>query len=150
MIVSYDVDGVLAEKPPASEKKWGRMNGRERNERKQFLQDWYRNAVPLLQPDEEYFYAISARKAEPIIYNITFSWLNKHYSGRILDLYLLNGSRTVENVSEFKSQTIINLNITRHYEDNKKVLRGMSKRIPDWIELYFWEKGMIDPVPYKI
>ena len=59
MIVSYDVDGVLAEKPPLSSKKWGKMNGQERNERKQFLNDWYRNAAPLIQPKEEKFYAIS-------------------------------------------------------------------------------------------
>lgn len=150
MIVSYDVDGVLAEKPPASDKKWGKMNGRERNERKQFLNDWYRNAIPLIQPKEEKFYAISARKAEPNIYNITMSWLEKHYPGRVIDLYLLNGSRTVENVAEFKASTVVSLNIARHYEDNKKVLRAMSKRIPPSVELRFWEKGMEDPIPFKV
>lgn len=150
MIVSYDVDGVLAEKPPAADKKWGKMNGRERNERKQFLNDWYRNAIPLIQPKEEKFYAISARKAEPNIYNITMSWLEKHYPGRVIDLYLLNGSRTVENVAEFKASTVVSLNIARHYEDNKKVLRAMSKRIPPSVELRFWEKGMEDPIPFKI
>ncbi|CAB4124342.1 hypothetical protein UFOVP49_180 [uncultured Caudovirales phage] len=149
MIVSYDVDGVLADKPPLSEKKWGHMNGQERNERKEYLKDWYRNATPLIQPKEEKFFAISARKAEPVIYNITMEWMSKHYPERVLDLYLLRDSRTVENAAIFKVETIISLNVERHYEDNKKVLRAMLKRIPPWVELYFWEKGMTDPIPYN-
>jgi hypothetical protein len=150
MIVSYDVDGVLAEKPPLSDKKWGKMNGQERNARKDFLNDWYRNAAPLIQPKEEKFYAISARKAEPNIYNITMKWLDEHYPERVLGLYLLMGSRTVENAASFKAETVLSLNIERHYEDNKKVLRAMAKRIPASVELRFWEKGMLDPIPYII
>jgi hypothetical protein len=60
------------------------------------------------------------------------------------------GSRTVENAASFKAETVLSLNIERHYEDNKKVLRAMAKRIPASVELRFWEKGMLDPIPYII
>jgi hypothetical protein len=149
MIVSYDVDGVLAEKPPASKKSWGKMNGEERRERKQYLNDWYKNAASLIQPKEDKFYAISARKAEPHIYKISMDWLNANYNSRVIELHLLRESRSIKNVAAFKSEVIINLNIERHYEDNKKVLKEMEKLLPPWIELYFWEKGMIDPIPFK-
>ena len=62
MIVSYDIDGVLAQQPPPNEKKWGLMNGVERNARKEFLNNWYASANKLLNPKEETFYAISASK----------------------------------------------------------------------------------------
>ena len=35
MIVSYDMDGVLALNPPPNIKKWGHMNGAERKARKE-------------------------------------------------------------------------------------------------------------------
>jgi hypothetical protein len=43
---------------------------------------------------------------------------------------------------------VLELGVARHYEDNKKVLRGMRKILPNEIELYFWEKGMGSPIPY--
>lgn len=149
MIVSYDIDGVLAEQPPPNSKKWGHMDGAERRARKEFLYDWYANATPLIQPKEDKFYAISARKREPRVWNITKDWLNKYYSERVIDFRLLGESRTVENVVRFKSQTVLELGVQRHYEDNKKVLKGMRKLLPSEIELYFWEKGMAEPVPFE-
>jgi hypothetical protein len=149
MIVSYDIDGVLAAQPPPNEKKWGHMNGEERRARKEFLYDWYSNAERLLLPKEDKFYAISARKREPRVFNITKDWLNKYYSERVLSFHLLGDPRTVENVVRFKSQTVLDLEVQRHYEDNKKVLRGMRKLLPSEIELYFWENGMEQPVPFK-
>jgi hypothetical protein len=148
MIVSYDIDGVLAAQPPASEKRWGKMNGDERKERKSFLNDWYRNAEWLLIPLEEKFHTISARKLEPAIYNITEKWLSDRYGERVLSINMLRENRTVENVVKFKSNVILELGIERHYEDNKKVLRGMRKLLPSSVELYFWEKGMTIPVSF--
>lgn len=148
MIVSYDIDGVLAEQPPPSQTKWGKMNGEQRRERKRFLVDWYKNATPLLSPKEQEFYAISARKLEPSVYDATERWLEAHYPNRVLNVYLLNDSRTVENAAKFKSDIILECNIQRHYEDNKKVLKIMRKHLPANIELFFWEKGMGDPVRY--
>lgn len=149
MIVSYDIDGVLAAQPPANEKKWGHMDGAERRARKEFLYDWYANAEKLIEPAEQEFYAISARKREPRIHTITKDWLNKYYGKRVLAFYLLGTSRTVENVVQFKSETVLELGVQRHYEDNKKVLRGMRKVLPPEVELYFWERGMDQPIPFK-
>jgi hypothetical protein len=146
--VSYDIDGVLADKPPPSDQKWGKMNGEQRRERKNFLVDWYKNATPLIQPKEDKFYAISARKLEPNVCDATEQWLNVHYPNRVLDFFLLNESRTVENAAKFKAGIVRELGIERHYEDNKKVLRAMKKLIPSDVELFFWESGMGDPVPY--
>jgi hypothetical protein len=146
--VSYDIDGVLADKPPPSDQKWGKMNGEQRRGRKNFLVDWYKNATPLIQPKEDKFYAISARKLEPNVCAATEQWLNAHYPNRVLDFFLLNESRTVENAAKFKAGIVRELGIERHYEDNKKVLKAMKKLIPSDVELFFWESGMGDPVPY--
>jgi hypothetical protein len=148
MVVSYDIDGVLAAQPPQSEMKWGKMNGVQRKARKDFLYEWYENAEKLIEPVETQFYAISARKREPRIHTITKDWLNKYYDGRVISFHLLDNTRTVENVVRFKSQKVLELGIQRHYEDNKKVLRGMRKLLPQNIELYFWERGMQEPVPF--
>jgi hypothetical protein len=148
MIVSYDIDGVLAAQPPPSEMKWGKMNGVQRKARKDFLYDWYENAEKLIEPVETQFYAISARKREPRIHTITKDWLNKYYGGRVISFHLLDNTRTVENVVRFKSEKVLELGIQRHYEDNKKVLRGMRKLLPQTVELYFWERGMQEPVPF--
>jgi len=148
MIVSYDIDGVLAEQPPPNEIKWGRMNGQQRKDRKQFLNYWYQNANKLLQPKENKFYAISARKNEQTIYAITKQWLNKNYPNQVIDLYLLLKSRSVENVIEFKGAVIKHFKIQRHYEDNKKILKGLRKNLPN-LELYFWKKGMEEPIVYE-
>ena len=148
MVVSYDIDGVLAAQPPPSEMKWGKMNGVQRKARKDFLYDWYENAEKLIEPVETQFYAISARKREPRIHTITKDWLNKYYGGRVISFHLLDNTRTVENVVRFKSERVLELGIQRHYEDNKKVLRGMRKLLPQTVELYFWERGMQEPVPF--
>lgn len=149
MIVSYDIDGVLAEQPPPSNKKWGKMKGDERKNRKNFLLSWYMEAKPLLNPKEQTFHAISARKNEETILKITNYWLKKYYPDRVLSFHLLNTSRNIENVVEFKANTILRLNVKRHYEDNKTVLKGLKKQLPSFIELYFWEKGMAEPILYE-
>lgn len=146
MIVSYDIDGVLAEQPPPNAKKWGHMNGEERRARKEFLHDWYTNAGKLIIPKEATFHTISARKREPRIYNITKAWMDANYPDQVLSITLLDNTRTVENVVKYKAQTVLDLGVQRHYEDNKKVLRGMRKILPPEVELYFWEKGMTEPV----
>ena len=148
MIVSYDIDGVLAAQPPASEKKWGKMKGDERKARKEFLYQWYSDAERLIEPVEETFHAISARKSETRIYQITDSWLKVNYPDRILSFHLLNESRNIENVVNFKASKIVQLGVQRHYEDNKKVLKGLRMVLPPEVELCFWERGMEAPIPY--
>jgi hypothetical protein len=148
MIVSYDIDGVLAQQPPPNNTKWGLMNGIQRKERLEFLNYWYANANKLIEPKEQKFYAISARKNNPLTLGITKSWLNKNYPNQVIEVYLLNKSRSVNNVIEFKSAVIKHFKIQRHYEDNKKILKGIRKELPN-VELYFWEKGMDNPIVFE-
>jgi hypothetical protein len=150
MIVSYDIDGVLAAQPPAHDVKWGRMNGEERRARKDFLTDWYTTAEKLIEPVEPTFHAISARKAENKIQQITKNWLDQNYPNRVISFHLLTTTRSIENVVKFKSEKVLDLGVQRHYEDNKKVLRGMRKILPPEIELYFWERGMAEPVVFTL
>ena len=147
MIVSYDIDGVLAAGPPPSIKKWGRMNGQERSERKLFLVEWYKNASPLYLPPENKFYAFSARKNEENVFIATKEWLTKHFPERILGIELLSDSRSVLNAATFKSNMVKYYNVEKHYEDNKQVLKIMKQLLPN-VELYFWKEGMNEPVRY--
>ena len=141
MIVSYDMDGVLALNPPPNIKKWGHMNGAERKARKEFLYDWYNSAELLYKPTEDKFHVISARKKDQRTWEITMNWLNKYFPGRVISLSLLNVPRTVNNVVKFKNDAINSVGAVEHTEDNKKVLRGISK-INKNIKLYFWEKNI--------
>lgn len=143
MIVSYDMDGVLALNPPPNIKKWGHMNGAERKARKEFLYDWYNSAELLYKPTEDKFHVISARKKDQRTWEITMNWLNKYFPGRVISLSLLNVPRTVNNVVKFKNDSINSVGAVEHTEDNKKVLRGISK-INKNIKLYFWEKNMVN------
>ena len=143
MIVSYDMDGVLALNPPPNIKKWGHMNGAERKARKEFLYDWYNSADLLYKPIEDKFHVISARKKDQRTWEITMNWLNKYFPGRVISLSLLNVPRTVNNVVKFKNDAINSVGAIEHTEDNKKVLRGILK-INKNIKLYFWEKDMVN------
>jgi hypothetical protein len=147
MIVSYDIDGVLAEGPPPSEKKWGRMNKYERIDRKRFLVNWYKEAKPLLVPVETNFYAVSARKFEADVYAATKEWLEHYYPNRVIGIFLLEGSRSVVNAATFKASVLLEHNVQKHYEDNKKVLKLMKELNPN-VEYYFWKDGMNGPVRY--
>jgi hypothetical protein len=147
MIVSYDIDGVLAEGPPPSEKKWGRMNKYERIDRKRFLVNWYKEAKPLLVPVETNFYAVSARKFEADVYATTKEWLEHYYPNRVIGIFLLEGSRSVVNAATFKASVLLEHNVQKHYEDNKKVLKLMKELNPN-VEYYFWKDGMNGPVRY--
>lgn len=145
-MIGYDLDGVLAEQPPPSNKPWGKMTGAERTNRKRALLDWYQNAKPLLTPTEP-FIVISARKRSPDVYAATQDWLNRHHGERCLAAHLLNEPRSIENVVRFKSKIINTYNLTDFTEDNKQVLAGISKlNLPT--RLWFWRNGMTEPIPY--
>ena len=147
-MIGYDIDGVLASKPTPSDKKWGRMNGAERKAHKENLLHQYDNAKALLIPTEP-FYAISARKDEPLVRGITTHWLKERYGDLVLGVALLPMSRSIENVVKFKNAAIENYQITRFTEDNKKILKGLHENAC-FAELYFWEEGMSAPVAFPI
>lgn len=138
---AFDLDGVLADKPPFSEKKWGRMNGAERKARKQYLLYFYANAKPLIKWDGESV-VITSRKMEAS--NITVEWFLKYYN-KIPKIYFLNESRNIENVVEFKAEYLKLHKITDFYEDNKKVLAGLKKVYPECNYHYVSETQEISP-----
>jgi hypothetical protein len=144
-MIGYDIDGVLADKPPAPNKTWGKSNGAERNARKAFLADWYRNATPLLQPTEP-FIAISARKDTPETRAITEQWIaNQPYGYLCHGVALLNISRTIENTAAFKTAIINHYQLTRFTEDNKQILKRLQT--PD-TQLFYWDKTLPTPIEF--
>ncbi len=144
-MLGYDIDGVLADKPPAADKTWGKSNGQEREARRLFLLEWYRNAEPLLQPTEP-FIAISARKEDPTIRAITEEWIRQQPYGHLcVAIALLPLSRTVANTARFKSEIINHYGITRYIEDNKQILKALTT--PD-TKLYYWDKSLAEPIPH--
>lgn len=147
-MIAYDIDGVLAEKPPAAIKAWGKMTGNERKERKQFLLAWYRDAQPLYQPTEP-FTAISARKEEDAIHETTRLWFEQHYPNMLQHLILLPVSRSIENVVRFKSAAIELYEVTEFTEDNKKILKGLAQNNLG-CKLWYWEKGMTERLAYNL
>lgn len=145
-MIGYDIDGVLAVNPPASPTKWGRMNGREREARRIELVEWYRNAEPILTPDEP-FIAISARRDTPDVRLATEAWITAHQPNCV-GVFLLPISRTVENVIAFKSAVIIAQELTDYTEDNRTILRGLHRAaVP--ARLWYYDRSMTDPVRYE-
>lgn len=141
-MIGYDMDGVLAVKPPESTMKWGKMNGDQRNGRKAQLLEWYENAETLLIPEEP-FIAISARRDTPETRQATENWLAKHQPNCV-GLFLLPIARTVENVILFKGAVIESQGVTRFTEDNKKILRGLRKANTK-ADLWYYDHTMPEP-----
>jgi hypothetical protein len=128
MKIAWDLDGCLAKSPPPSEKKWGHMKGDERKQRKERLLDHYKQA-PILHKPSENFYVITARKKEPLVEGVTHVWLKSHFGDQVLDVFFLEKSRSLQNVSIFKTSVLEQLGITHFYEDNLKVLKLMKRII---------------------
>lgn len=145
-MIGYDVDGVLAVKPPMPDMKWGRMNGEQRRARQQQLLDWYSNCDPILQPDEP-FVAISARKENPETRLATEIWIQRHQPN-CRAIYLLPISRSIENVVAFKAAVIRDLELTDFTEDNKKILRGLAKEDLS-TRLWYFDHTLPEPTRFE-
>lgn len=144
-MIGYDIDGVLADKPPAPTKSWGKSNGAERSARKLELLEWYRNAKPLLQPQEP-FIAISARKENPETRSITQQWIDAQPYGHLcIAIALLPISRSIENTANFKTAVINHYELSQFIEDNKQILKRLQT--PN-TKLYYWDKTLPEPIPY--
>lgn len=141
---AYDLDGVLAEKPPASELKWGKMRGEQRQARVRYLIDHYRHAKRILTPMGRGSIVISARKEGQEVRSATLAWFLENY-GATYKLFLLNKSRSVENVIEFKTEVLrSNPQVKYYYEDNKKILKGLKKNLPYIKYFYVDEQGQVE------
>lgn len=134
-VIAYDLDGVLAQSPPSSPKKWGHMKGDERRMRKLELLHWYSKAAILFNPPEQFFYIVTARKADSIIRDVTYLWLKQNFPGRIKGVHHLKVSRSLENVIKFKTEILIQIKATEFTEDNVAVVAGVRKALP---AVYTW------------
>ena len=143
-MISYDIDGVLAENPPNRNKKFELQTNEERIQYDNLLKNWYANAKPLLFPKDE-FIAISARKKSTEIIEITANWMNKYHKSLVHSIHLFDGKKTLDNVANFKAKCIQQNHITKHTEDNLDILFRLKKIVGNTVELYHWEKGMIEP-----
>lgn len=136
MKVAYDLDGVLAVAPPPNVKKWGLMNGAERRARVEFLEQHYKAAKVILRPSEK-FWVISARKESARA--VSEAWLARHFGSRFQGLFLLNTSRSTDNVVEFKSRVILREGFRRFTEDNLTVIRRINRRCADCCACYYFD-----------
>jgi len=127
MRVSYDLDGVLAQAPSEPTKSWGRMNGAERQQRRQELLAHYECASRLYDPPEPQFWIISARRDVPDVRVVTEDWVARHFGSRSVAIILLARPRTRENVVAFKAAAIDECQIDVHYEDDPGIVRALRR-----------------------
>lgn len=137
---AFDLDGVIALlnfdlTNPLFSKSWSRKNGEERKAYKEYVKNCYKNAVFGFDPtkivsENDPIIIITARKNDDEIRVITEEWISKqeslikHKGG--LKIHYLNTGRSVKNVIEFKNSWISHYGIEEFYEDNKKILKGIS------------------------
>jgi hypothetical protein len=137
-VIAFDFDGVLSElcSGEVFSKPYSRMTGPERQRRAEFLLDHYSKALPILSPVANEFAVITARKAEPRIFEVSRAWLNRHFPGKKTSLYMLPDARSIPNVVSFKGSIIRALGVTDFVEDNVKVVAGLRKSTSARIWLY--------------
>lgn len=129
MRYAYDCDGVLAVGPPDPPKPWRRMKGPEREAWRVQLEQHYRQAAVLYEPPPtQFFVVITARSLWA--HQVTEAWLVKHYGPRVDELCTLVGARTIERVVEFKAGILRTRGITDYVEDNRTVVRGLRRAVP--------------------
>lgn len=135
---AFDLDGVLAVKPPLSPKKWMHMGGAERAAYRAATLGWYRIAERLGLPDVHPVAILSARKDTPDVREATHDWLYGTELGDV-PVHLLDIGRTVENAAAFKARWLVHYQADAFIEDNRAVLSAMA-RIQPATHLYFWDK----------
>mgnify|MGYP001559356199 CR=1 FL=1 len=136
--VAYDLDGVLAEAPPARPKSFFKSTGPERKEWNEFLAEWYKQTKPLLRPTDEPFIVITARKCREPYKSITVHWLALNMPHMNWKLFMHEKARTLKNVIAFKGEVLRLMEATKFTEDNKKVLKGVKELAPN-CELFHFD-----------
>lgn len=125
-VYAYDLDGVLAEAPPASPKAWRRMSGVERTQHQQRTIAHYAVAAVLYRPPPgQRFHVITARKQTTR--DVTGAWLLRAFGPGVVQLWMLEEGRTIENVVRFKADVLRRVGATDYAEDNRTVVRELRK-----------------------
>ena len=123
---AYDLDGVLAEAPPAYVKPWRKMTGPERAAQITRTIDHYLVAHSLFSPEPGDFHVITARKVTTR--KVSLDWLERRFGQRVLELHMLEEGRTIENVVRFKADVLRRIGATDYAEDNRTVVRELRKQ----------------------
>ncbi len=135
---AFDLDGVLAVKPPLSDKKWTNMSGPERQAYRSATLEWYRIAERLGVPDVAPTIVVSARKNTLDVIAATRDWMFGFDDLGMVPFYLLDKGRTVENAAAFKRDMVHEHNCDALVEDNMAVLKAM-RRLQPACSLYYWD-----------
>lgn len=137
-LVSYDLDGVIAEKKEIKkDKSWGKMNGLERKTYLHSTLHSYATSTVILRPIERYI-IVTARKEDKEVVETTLHWLRQNKISPV-GIFFLNKPRSITNVGKFKANVVTSLNAECHIEDNKKVLQEMKKYLPKNFPLYYFD-----------
>ena len=145
--IGLDLDGVCAEKPAMPEKRWGKMNGVERANRRNDLLKSYQNAK-VLRAIPIGAVIVTARRGTTDVMEVTNNWFKANFA-EVPKIYFLMVSRTVENVIAFKKKVLVDEKITHFYEDNKQILAGLKDCSPDLLELIFVAKDGTESTYWK-
>lgn len=160
---AFDLDGVIAllnfdPKHPTCQKSWSNKNGEERKAYKEYVKSLYRNATLGLDPRNivdpmKPIIIITARKADDDVIAMTMEWLKEKgvaYHPGGLRCHFLDKGRTVKNVIAFKSKWLKEYAIEEFFEDNKKVLKGISENVPG-VNLNYVAKDLsVHPINFEI
>lgn len=125
--VAFDLDGVIAVAPVPSHVKWKNLDGKHRAKRRARLLRHYRTAKLLFCPKRPHIEIITARKLEFQIVDATRDWLGRNLRRKKFTLHMLDRSRTLRHVSEFKAEIIMEKGIDVFVEDNLSVLRQVNR-----------------------
>jgi len=127
-IVGYDLDGVICNNRKLSDIPYRKMDGEQRREYIKKKIKHYKTARLEQIPIEKKFYIVTGR-TEKYKY-FTVEWLRKH---KIFPVELcINpyGNRAQDHIKH-KVETIKRLGITKFYEDNTRIYKGIEKECKD-------------------
>jgi len=123
----FDMDGVLCTKA-VIDKKWSECRGYERTIFQQ-IKKYHCSTAPLLRkPTEKNFVIITGRSAK--LQFITLDWLE---SNKItpLKVFHIDRNRTRNNMIDFKSEKINELELKTYYEDDPKIIKSLTRLCPN-------------------
>lgn len=124
------MDGVLAVGPQQNETPWRHMKGLQRKAHLDSLIEWYANAPRIYAPSEPAFLIVTARKNSAAVREATLNWIHGAFPNQIVTLEMLDKSRSIENVVEFKTAVLRKYQVEDYTEDNRKIVNALRKTVP--------------------
>ncbi len=141
---AYDLDGVLL---PLLKRNgcYFKQSTAERNEHENKKRYLFKYGKVLRIPLEKEFYIISSRRER--YRNLTENWL-KDNKINYKELILMEGSLTFKKIVEHKYKYLREKKIEKYYEDDKKVIEWLKKRLPH-IEFIHIERNNLNVLTVK-